>query len=87
MPIVVFSQDRDEVLGAGQNENVQFFGVVVPGQPLVGSAGDGRERQAPAETEGSIAVCAKIRKGKAGAQTQRGLRWSPTERSANRSRL
>ena len=47
-------ENRHQVLGAGQNENVRFFGVLILWQPLVRLPTDGRKGKAPTKAEGAI---------------------------------
>ena len=43
-----------QVLGAGENVDVRFFGVQILWQPLVRLSTNGRKGKAPAKAEGTI---------------------------------
>jgi hypothetical protein len=48
-------EDRNQVLAARKDEVVGLRVVVVPGQPFVGLASDGRKTQTPPEPKRSVA--------------------------------
>jgi hypothetical protein len=48
-------EHRHEVFRAGEHVDIGFSGVLVLGQALVGLPSDSRQRQAPAEAEGTVA--------------------------------
>src|SRR5208337_4952124 len=50
-----FGPDRDQVLGAGQDERVGVRVLDVTGESLVGLAGDGRNGHLPAQAERPVA--------------------------------
>ena len=50
---------RDEILCAGQDEDIGFFDIVVARQALVRLARYGRQRKIPAQAEWAVA-CARI---------------------------
>ena len=49
---------RDQVLGAGQQEDVRFLVIAVAGEPLVRLACDRGQGEVPPESEGSVARAA-----------------------------
>ena len=49
-------RNRDQVFGAGEDEDIGLLGVVIPRQAFVGLARDRRQRKAPAEAEGAVAA-------------------------------
>ena len=61
----------DELLGAGQDEDVALLGVPVFREALVRGSGHRPERQAPAEPEQAIAGAAVVLEGEAGREAAR----------------
>jgi len=62
-PAAVRLEDRHQILAAGQEIDVGFFPVTIFRQSFIGLPCDGRSRQRPAETEGTVARAGIVGEG------------------------
>ena len=62
--VAIFLQRGDQVLYAGEKENVRVRAVLITGQLPLGLAGDVRERQGPTQAEGAVAGTGIVGQGK-----------------------